>query len=131
MQSSPVPSHLTLLSNLKSFPQDSKVRFLGCVTKYSDHDAILTLEHNYPPGNKLYVRLDITLLLGNMQCTHCQIGSWINVIGYIKSTLSKSPTAAGIFVVYVQAILLWSVGPSRIDGYEKTLELAHAENQRH
>ncbi|RKF73859.1 hypothetical protein GcM1_242097 [Golovinomyces cichoracearum] len=101
------------------------------VTRYSDHDAILTLEHDYPPGNKLYVQLDITLLLENMRCTHCQIGSWINVIGYIKNTLSNSSAAAGIVVVYIQGILLWSFGPSRIDWYEKTLELVRAENPCH
>ncbi|KAI6248550.1 hypothetical protein HI914_03514 [Erysiphe necator] len=133
IQNGPVPSRLTLLSDLPKFPPASKVRFLGCVTKYSHREATLTLEHNYPPGASLRVQVDIRLLLETIQSTQCQIGSWVNVIGYIESAPNKTiPTTSKAGSIYVQGIILWSTGPSKIDWYEKALEIVSGlkDNER-
>ncbi|KAI0996207.1 hypothetical protein K3495_g11972 [Podosphaera aphanis] len=119
MQNSPLPSKLTLLCDLRKFDPGTKVRFLGCVTEYSTEEAVLTLEHNYPPGNPVKVQLDVNLTLETMKSSHCQSGSWVNVIGYIQSEASST--------VYVQAVLIWLLGPSSLDAYERSLELMRSK----
>lgn len=81
------------------------------------------MEHNYPPGNALSVGVDVTLLLETIKFSDCQIGSWINVIGYINNSQHYIKSTSKRPVVGVQAIILWSAGPLNIDHYEKTLDL--------
>ncbi|OHE97955.1 hypothetical protein CORC01_06818 [Colletotrichum orchidophilum] len=121
MSSGPPPSQLCLLSDLPTRPHGDKVRFLGCVTAYSTHAAVLTLEHGFPKGSDVVVLVDVKLLLGTMTSSQTSIGEWVNVIGYrtpappgtrAKGTTREPRKAA------VQALMLWSAGPLNLQRYE-------------
>ncbi|KAF8862445.1 hypothetical protein BDZ45DRAFT_671185 [Acephala macrosclerotiorum] len=124
MQNGPVPTTLTLLSELGKFPPGSKVRFLGCVTNYSTKTAILTLEHNHPPENLLQAQVDVNLLVTTMKSHETQIGEWVNVMGYVAPLQSKSKIQADQErpTVNIQAIVLWSSASFNLQAYEKSLD---------
>ncbi|KAF4630777.1 hypothetical protein G7Y89_g7353 [Cudoniella acicularis] len=117
----PIPTRLALLSDLRTFPPGSKVRFLGCVTNYSTNAATLTLEHDHPQGQSLKALVNVKLLLETIKSHETRVGEWVNVIGYInpeaKSVLSKEKDG-----VTVQALVLWSTGSLDLQGYERSLE---------
>jgi len=104
---------------------DRKLLIFGySVTEYSTKTAVLTLEHNHPPGNKLRALVDVRLLLNTLKSTDTQIGEWVNVIGYIvlgSTDISVKPT------IPVQAIVLWSSGPLKLDSYERSLNSQKAD----
>lgn len=94
------------------------------VTSYSSKTAVLTLEHNYPQGNGLKALVDIELVLGTIQSYESRVGEWVNVMGYVgapKQTPSIRSTGDEI-EVSIQAILLWSAGPLKLDRYEEQLD---------
>ena len=94
--------------------------FIYSVTRYSTKTALLTLEHNYPPGNTLKALVDVNLLVNTMKSNETQIGEWVNVMGYIQTPLSSNSVAASE-AVNIQAIVLWSTGPLNLQGYEQSL----------
>ncbi|PBP16568.1 hypothetical protein BUE80_DR012674 [Diplocarpon rosae] len=118
----PIPTRLALLSDLQKFSPGSKVRFLGCVTKYSTKTGQLTLEHNYPSGNSLKARVDVNLLISTMKSNETQIGEWVNVMGYITPDSNKNPATNEDLGIHVQAIVLWSAKSFNLRGYEKSLD---------
>ncbi|KUJ11973.1 uncharacterized protein LY89DRAFT_593878 [Mollisia scopiformis] len=122
MQNGPVPTTLTLLSELGKLAPGSKVRFLGCVTNYSTKTATLTLEHNHPPGNLLQAQVDVTLLVTTMKSNDTQIGEWVNVMGYLTSRKEKQTPNRPTLEVGVQAIVLWSSGSFNLQAYEESLD---------
>jgi hypothetical protein len=82
------------------------------------------LEHNYPQGNGLKALVDIELVLGTIQSYESRVGEWVNVMGYVgapKQTPSIRSTGDEI-EVSIQAILLWSAGPLKLDRYEEQLD---------
>jgi hypothetical protein len=98
----------------------------------STKTALLTLEHNHPPGNKLKALVDIELLVTTLKSSETRIGEWVNVIGYIRSP-QKSQINRPDDVqlqVQVQAILLWSSGPLKLDGYERSLDQQRADTDQ-
>ncbi|KAK1654183.1 CST complex subunit Ten1 [Colletotrichum phormii] len=121
MSRGPLPSQLCLLSDLPSRPQGDKVRFLGCVTAYSTHSAVLTLEHSFPKGSDISVLVNVQLLLSTMTSNQTRIGEWVNVVGYLTPSpagtrakgTSREPRRAA-----VQALMLWSAGPLNLQRYE-------------
>jgi hypothetical protein len=96
---------------------------------YSTKTAILTLEHNHPPGNDLKAFVNIGLVLGGIKSHETRIGEWVNVMGYIEPRKqSRAAQSNGVKSgVSVQAILLWSAGPLKLDLYEVSLERRKAE----
>ncbi|KIN06691.1 hypothetical protein OIDMADRAFT_113385 [Oidiodendron maius Zn] len=132
IQNESIASTLTLLSNLPDLASGIKVRFLGCVTNYSTKTATLTLEHNYPPGNKVQAIVDAGLLVSSLKSDETQIGEWINVIGYIQAPRQKLGKHSNNIHLRteVQAIVLWSAGPLKLDGYEKSLEQQKLDRQQ-
>ena len=132
IQNGPLPSNLILLADLPTLPHAEKVRFLGCVTEYSKKTATLTLEHNHPTGNGIKALVDLELLLNTLKTSETQVGEWVNVIGYTalskdrndstKLCVKPAPSVA------VQALVLWSAGPLKLDGYERSLDLLKSEN---
>jgi hypothetical protein len=90
------------------------------VTEYSTKTAILTLEHNHPLGNKLKALVDVKLLVNTLKSTDTRVGEWVNVIGYISMTWTPSPSRN---TIPVQAIVLWTSGPLKLDGYERVLDV--------
>ena len=102
---------------------------LSSVIKYSSKTAILTLEHGHPPGNKLKALVDIQLLVNSLKSYETRFGEWINVIGYIQAPQQNPGTHSDSLDsnVYVQALVLWSAGPMKIDGYENSLDQQKSE----
>ncbi|KAI1389628.1 CST complex subunit Ten1 [Hypoxylon trugodes] len=124
MSNGPLPSVRCLLSNLPSMHVGDKVRFLGCVTEYSTHSAILTLQHEFPRGNKTIVNADVTLLLQNLNSEQTDIGQWVHVIGYITSIKQlsvKNIMGPNPAIVGAQILVLWTAEDLDIPSYEKAL----------
>lgn len=121
----PIPTKLTLLADLDSFSPGTKVRFLGCVTAYCTKAGVLTLEHNYPPKNLTRAMVDVGLLLNSLAPNETQIGEWVNVMGYVRSSQNqqmRSPGSSGNRETKIQAIVLWSAKAFDLQGYERSLE---------
>jgi hypothetical protein len=102
------------------------------VTNYSTKTAILTLEHNHPPGNKLKALVDITLLVNTLKSSETRIGEWVNVIGYTQVPQQRRAnyTNSDELHVQVQAIVLWPSGPLKLDGYERSLDQQKADQDQ-
>ena len=95
------------------------------ITGYSTKSAILTLEHNFPPGNAIKALVDVELLLSTLKSNETQLGEWVNVIGYVRSQQQyrlRNFSDIVILHISVQAIVLWSSGPLKLDEYERSLE---------
>jgi len=126
MQNGPLPSRLVFLADLPMLPPAQKIRLLGCVTAYSTRTAILTLEHNHPAGNGIKALVDLKLLLNTLKSNETQVGEWVNVIGYTVSSMESKilmkHSAESIHSVCVQALVLWSAGPLKLNDYEKSLD---------
>lgn len=101
---------------------------MSSVENYSTKTAALTLEHNYPPGNKLKALVDVRLLTSTLKPDETRIGEWINVIGYIQAPRQNLASHVNLRI-QVQAIVLWSSGPLKLDGYEKSLGQQKADRE--
>ncbi|KAG9238143.1 CST complex subunit Ten1 [Amylocarpus encephaloides] len=117
----PLPSKLTLLSDLPMFSTGDKIRFLGCVEQYSSKSATLTLEHNYPQGQSVKAHVDVQLLLSSLKPHETQIGEWVNVIGYVTKNSEGGGSNKDDIQIHVQALILWSTGSFDLHGYERSL----------
>ncbi|KAG9851059.1 hypothetical protein KCU98_g2630, partial [Aureobasidium melanogenum] len=114
--SSPLPSRLCAISQLHSLFPGDKVRFLGCVNQYHEPTASLFVFHNFPSQNHYTAQVDISQLLDTFDRQNLQIGAWLNVIGYITPSSSRSRPK-------VQAITVWSAGAINLQQYETALIL--------
>jgi hypothetical protein len=86
----------------------------------------LTLEHNYPVGaSSTKVVVDIKLVQSTISFTDTRIGEWVNVLGYVMG--GHEDAVLDRYNPCVQAIMLWSAGSVKPDGYEKSLELRLAK----
>ncbi|KAF4760542.1 hypothetical protein N7455_002885 [Penicillium solitum] len=137
----PRPSTRVFLSDLSSLQADSKIRFLGCVTHYTITTGHLILEHNYPRSKiaPSSVSVDINALLEDLTAEELRVGTWLNVVGYIResepalppSSFSSTPDDANQSsqrpsrvpprVVYVEAIMVFPAGAIGIGEYERIL----------
>jgi hypothetical protein len=85
------------------------------VNQYHESTAMLSLFHDFPSiQNRHTVQIDISQLLDTFQHENLQIGAWLNVIGYITPSTSRSRSK-------VQAILVWSAGAINLQHYETAL----------
>ena len=76
---------------------------------------MLSLFHNFPsPQSRHSVQVDISQILDTVHHQNLQTGAWLNVIGYITPSTSKSRSK-------VQAILVWSAGAINLQQYETAL----------
>lgn len=76
---------------------------------------MLSLFHDFPPSQTRHtVQIDISQLLDTIQHQDLQLGAWLNVIGYITSSTSRSRSK-------IQAILVWSAGAINLQQYETAL----------
>lgn len=102
----------------------------------------VTLEHNYPcsrDGPKT-VAVDINAVLAGLKSEELRVGSWLNVLGYVRestppaSSYSSSqtssqqsneiPTRVPPRPVYVEAIMVWAAGAIALGEYERILRNA-------
>ncbi|KAI1140249.1 CST complex subunit Ten1 [Hypoxylon sp. FL0543] len=123
MSNGPLPSVRCLLSTLPMKHVGDKVRFLGCVTRYSTRSATLILQHEYPHGNKTKANVDVALLLENLKAEQTDVAQWVHVIGYITSIEQTTLKSMGPHTasVGVQALVLWIAEDLDIQSYEKAL----------
>ncbi|KAI1749512.1 CST complex subunit Ten1 [Xylaria castorea] len=132
MSNGPLPSERCLLSSLCNKQIGDKVRFLGCVTGYSNHHACVTLIHSYPKeNNDVEALVDVKLLLETLKSEQTDMGQWVHVIGYITSVNPASPVAATgsrhpsrsktATHVGVQALFLWIARGLDLGTYEKSM----------
>ncbi|KAG4438795.1 hypothetical protein IFR05_005728 [Cadophora sp. M221] len=99
------------------------------VTNYSTKTAILTLQHNHPPGNPLKSQVDVNLLVTTLKSNETQIGEWVNVMGYITGGQKRKAIGEETMEVAVQALVLWSAGAFDLAGYEKSLDQRAADER--
>jgi Telomere capping, CST complex subunit len=95
----------------------------GSVTNYSTKTALLTLEHNYPPGTSLKALVDVSLILNSLKSFETRIGEWVNVLGYVERAKKQHASSSDGGHVKVQALVLWSSGPLNLQAYEESLDL--------
>ena len=135
MSNGPLPTTITFLTHLPTHPQGTKVRFLGCVTKYDLSTGVLELQHAYPSAfdTTVIALVDVNLLLENLKREDIVVGAWVNIIGYVEETVNKREKVrdldgnmgqggiSRVYLVKVQAIMLWSAGSINIGEYERAL----------
>ncbi|KAK0516870.1 hypothetical protein JMJ35_000025 [Cladonia borealis] len=135
MSNGPLPTTITFLAHLPRHPQRTKVRFLGCVTKYDISTGVLELQHAYPSAYDMTVIavVDLNLLLENLKREDVAVGAWVNIVGYVEEVINKREKAkdlngntgqggiSRVDLVKVQAIMLWSAGAIKIGEYERAL----------
>ncbi|CAG7927817.1 unnamed protein product [Penicillium olsonii] len=133
----PRPSTRVFLSDLTTLPTDTKIRFLGCVTRYTVATGHLNLEHNYPRSktSPSAVSVDITGILEDVTAEALRIGTWLNVLGYVREIEPIQPTSSfssnsGDAMrqstidprpVYIEAIMVFAAGAIAVGEYERIL----------
>jgi hypothetical protein len=108
------------------------------VVNYEVRSAYLHVEHRFVPDAtpSLSNAVEITQVLETIKSTDLQAGSWLNVIGYVRSSpasknkrkRAEEPAPILLPQVVVQAILIWNAGAVSISEYERTL--SHQQEAR-
>ena len=99
------------------------------------------MKHNFPPSAmQVTAHTNIDHVLDSIERTDTEVGAWVNVIGYLTSPpagsggggrgkrkkimmkQSKRESQSQERDVYVNAIVLYSTGPLKLDIYERSLE---------
>lgn len=128
-----VPSKHIFIHQVSDQEYNTKVRFLSYVIDYDHKTGLLIVEHDYPRSKSskttTKATVDINLILENTNLELLQPGSWINVIGYVRSKptpnsrrLSTGRKKAVAELPEIQAVLVWNAGAIQVDKYEKTME---------
>ena len=88
---------------------------MGSVEQYVVPTATLRLKHNYPWSSATKIaNVNVEHVLESIRRTEVDVGSWINVIGYVERRNEKG--------IFVQAIAVWSAGNVDLDAYQKAVE---------
>ena len=145
MNNGPLPTTLVFLSDLPSQAHGDKVRFLGCVTRYSISTGVLELQHvsQLSPARTIVALVDVNVILESLKREDLEVGAWVNVVGYVEELLKDGKRQQGqeqgkailvkkngnsaregprAMMVRVHAVMLWSAGAVKIGEYEKVLE---------
>lgn len=145
MNNGPLPTTLVFLSDLPSQAHGDKVRFLGCVTRYSISTGTLELQHvsQFSPARTTVALVDVNVILESLKREDMEVGAWVNVIGSVEEVLKDGKRRQGqeqgkaismqkngncarerpsAIMVRVHAVMLWSAGAVKIGDYEKVLE---------
>lgn len=91
----------------------SLIRF--SVDEYIVKSANLRLKHDYPASHapKL-ANVNIEHVLESVKRREIDVGSWINVIGYIERRKEEG--------IHIQAIAVWDAGNVNLDAYQRAVE---------
>ncbi|KAI9367014.1 CST complex subunit Ten1 [Aspergillus egyptiacus] len=126
----PLPSTRAFLSDIASFPADTKVRFLGCVKAYNISTGHLVLEHNYPRVKRTQQRpkpeppsisVDINAVLETVTWEELCVGAWVNVVGYVRRGHGPSTSMSSSESVHVDAVVVFPAGAVDLGEYERIL----------
>ncbi|OJD10998.1 hypothetical protein AJ78_08137 [Emergomyces pasteurianus Ep9510] len=138
----PPPATRVFLSEIPKLPPGSKIRFLGCVSSYNISIGSLILEHNYPITSQPIpsISVDVNLLLESLEATDLQVGSWLNVLGYIRERLQPETLSSAFNKLahlshrnlsspsevtrstYVEAVMVFSADAIHLGEYERVLQ---------
>ena len=101
------------------------------VLNYEVLTACLHVEHRclQVSAPSLSTAVEITHVLETVKSTDLHVGSWLNIIGYVRRSLAsrnkrkraQDPAPVLQPQVIVQAILIWNAGAVSISEYERTL----------
>jgi hypothetical protein len=129
-----VASQLVLLSHLDGVVSGTKVRFLGwyvgtfeehvtgrlirivccSIDEYLVKTATLRLKHEYTPFNAhKFANVDIQHVLESVKRIDVDVGTWLNVIGYVEAREEEG--------IFVQAVVVWNAGNVDLEAYENSL----------
>jgi hypothetical protein len=99
------------------------------VAQYNNETGTALLTHHYPVSpHQITARVNIDLVLEVVNSYVLQVGSWINVIGYICGRTLDPPLNAGVgetpvySEVAIRAVMLWSAGDLKLKSYEDRLQ---------
>ena len=83
--------------------------------EYAIASATLRLTHNHPPSSPPKVaHVNIEHVLESVKRKEIDVGTWINVIGYVERRKEKG--------VVVQAITVWDAGNVDLEAYQNAVE---------
>jgi len=109
------------------------------VTNYTVATGYLLLEHNYPRSKTSVVSVDINALLEEVTAEALRVGTWLNVVGYVREIESAQPTCSFSSTpedanrpnerpstvpprpVYIEAIMVFPAGAIALGEYERIL----------
>ncbi|KAI6791847.1 hypothetical protein KC363_g6270 [Hortaea werneckii] len=130
----PRPSRLAKLDQLQDMDLGTKIRFLGCVHSYDGQGACLTLHDRYPAtaNHTPTAVVSVGNLLESLNHELIAVGSWINVIGYLRplpeflvrsadGKNSRGTKRISHPVVFVESSMIWSAGNVRTEKYDAAL----------
>jgi hypothetical protein len=76
----------------------------------------LRLKHNYPIASPpVLANVDIEHVLERIKQLNVDVGTWLNVIGYVERRKEKG--------VFVQAVTVWNAGNVDLKAYEEAVEM--------
>jgi hypothetical protein len=85
------------------------------VNDYVVNTATLRLKHKYPTsGSSTVANVNVEHVLERLKHHELDIGTWLNVIGYVEHRKEKG--------VFVQAVTVWDAGDVNLEAYEKAIE---------
>ena len=88
------------------------------VRTYKVTTGYLILEHNYPRQNgsgDAVVEVDINPLLETMTSEELRVGTWLNVLGYVR----RKEQTSGVREDYIEAIMVFQAGAVALGEYER------------
>ena len=89
------------------------------IDEYTVKTATLRLKHNYPVlADPVIAYLDIEHVLERAKNSDVDVGTWLNVIGYVQQTKHKA--------VSVQAVLIWDAGNVDLEAYQSAIQARKA-----
>jgi hypothetical protein len=85
------------------------------VDEYAVQAATLRIKHKYPTSaSHVVANVDIVHVLERVKRHELDVGTWLNVIGYVEQRKEKG--------VFVQAVTIWDAGDVDLEVYEKAVE---------
>lgn len=76
--------------------------------------ATLRLKHHYPASaDSVIANVDIEHVLERAKHQDVDVGTWLNVIGYVERRKEKG--------VFVQAVAMWDAGNIDLDAYARAV----------
>jgi hypothetical protein len=85
------------------------------VDQYVVQAATLRLKHNCPTSSPPVVaNVNVEHVLERVKRHELDVGTWINVIGYVEQRKEKG--------VFVQAVAVWDAGDVDLEAYERAVE---------
>lgn len=88
---------------------------------YDAETTILVLRDHYP-ATAPTVQVKIDNLLESMNHELLQVGSWVNVIGYIRPVAVEAKGSKRSRTTFVDATMLWSAGAVKLNNYSAAVK---------